>query len=90
MYAETLQYLESLAKFGVRPGLERIEALMKLMDNPDRTYRTVHVTGSNGKGSTTAFIASILRCAGIRTAMFTSPHLESYTERMVIYGENIS
>ena len=89
MYAKALQYLESLAKFGIRPGLDRIEALMKLMGNPERKYRTIHVTGSNGKGSTTAFIASILQSSGIRTAMFTSPHLESYTERMVIDDERI-
>ena len=89
-YEQALSYLASVAKFGIQPGLHRIEKLLALMGNPERQYRTIHVTGTNGKGSTTAFIAAILNAAGIRTGMFTSPHLVDYTERIVISGNMIS
>lgn len=89
-YEQAISYLASAAKFGIQPGLQRIEKLLALMGNPERQYRTIHVTGTNGKGSTTAFIAAILNAASIRTGMFTSPHLVDYTERIVINGNMIS
>lgn len=85
-----LHYLESLGKFGSQPGLDRIAKLLDLMNHPERAYKTIHITGTNGKGSTTAFIASILQAAGIRTAMFTSPHLLDYYERFVVDGRQIT
>lgn len=85
-YEEALDYLASLNKFGINLGLARIEKLLNLMKHPERRFKTVHVTGTNGKGSTTATIASILTASGIKTGMYTSPHLIDYTERMVING----
>lgn len=89
-YEQALEYLATLGKFGINLGLARIEKLLDLMGRPERRFRSVHVTGTNGKGSTTAMLASILQAAGIRTGMYTSPHLEDYTERFVIDGQPVS
>lgn len=89
-YEESLDYLSNLCKFGINLGLARIEKLLELMDHPERRFKTIHVTGTNGKGSTTAMLASILKAAGIKTGMYTSPHLVNYTERMMINGLEIS
>lgn len=83
-YKEALEYLDSLNKFGIRLGLARIQRLLELMGNPERAYKTIHVTGTNGKGSTTAMLASILHHAGIRAGMYISPHLLDYTERITV------
>jgi len=89
-YEESLTYLAHLCKFGINLGLARIEKLLEFMDHPEQRFKTIHVTGTNGKGSTTAMLASILTAAGIKTGMYTSPHLASYTERMMIDGVAIS
>jgi len=89
-YTEALAYIESLGKFGIQLGLVRIEALLDHLDHPEREFRSVHVTGTNGKGSTTAMLASMLTEAGIRTGMYTSPHLVDYPERMRLNGLDIS
>jgi dihydrofolate synthase/folylpolyglutamate synthase len=89
-YTDALAYLESLGTFGIQLGLSRIEALMDRLDHPERRFRSIHVTGTNGKGSTTAMIASVLTEAGVRTGMYTSPHLVDYPERMRINGADIT
>lgn len=89
-YPEALAYLASLGKFGIQLGLKRIEALLEVLDHPERRFRSIHVTGTNGKGSTTAFIARILLQAGIRSGMYISPHLIDYPERMTLNGTEIS
>lgn len=89
-YEESLTYLNNICKFGINLGLARIEKLLELMGHPERQFKTIHVTGTNGKGSTTAMLASILKAAGIKTGMYTSPHLFEYTERMMIDGQEIS
>ncbi len=89
-YQETLLYLESLGKFGIRLGMERIEGLLHEMGNPEQKIKTVHVTGTNGKGSVSSMIANILRAAGLKVGKFTSPHLVKYNERIVVNGEEIS
>jgi dihydrofolate synthase/folylpolyglutamate synthase len=89
-YEESLAYLANLNKFGINLGLARIEKLLELMDHPERKFKTIHVTGTNGKGSTTAMLTSILTAAGIKTGMYTSPHLIQYTERMIVNGQEIS
>ena len=89
-YEESLAYLDELNVFGMNFGLARIEKLLYLLGEPQKAYRTIHVTGTNGKGSVTAMLASGLRSAGIRTGMYISPHLSSYTERMVIDGRQVS
>ena len=91
-YAESVRFLYSLgneiqtAKF----GLERITRLLDALGNPHRTGRFVHVAGTNGKGSTSAMIEAGLRAAGIRTGLYTSPHLVEPTERIRIAGKEIS
>ena len=85
-YKEALEWIFSIKRFGSKLGLEYMGHLLELMDNPQEDFRSVHVTGTNGKGSTTAMVASILSKAGFRTGMFTSPHLSSFTERIQING----
>lgn len=89
-YVEAIAYLEQCASFGIKPGLERIEQLLAALGNPERAYKVVHVTGTNGKGSVTSFIASVLTCSGHKVGRYTSPHLVSYTERFCIGEEPIS
>ena len=83
-YQESIAYLEGLSRFGIRLGLERMQELVIRLGHPEKKYPTIHITGTNGKGSTTACLAAILQEAGFRTGMYTSPHLERYTERMRI------
>jgi dihydrofolate synthase / folylpolyglutamate synthase len=72
------------------PSLERIQALVDLLGDPQRAYRAVHLTGTNGKTSTSRMIDALLRGAGLRTGRFTSPHLESMTERISVDGEPVA
>jgi dihydrofolate synthase/folylpolyglutamate synthase len=74
----------------VAPTLGRIRALTELLGEPQRAYPVIHLTGTNGKGSTAAMIESLLRADGLRTGRFTSPHVMSVTERITIDGEPIS
>ena len=74
----------------IRPRLEPTKRAVELLGDPQRTYRVIHITGTNGKTSTTRFIERILREHGLRTGRFTSPHLLKFTERMAIDGEPVS
>ncbi|HWR43322.1 folylpolyglutamate synthase/dihydrofolate synthase family protein [Sporomusa sp.] len=89
-YEQTLAYLENLSKFGINLGMARIERLLELMQQPQRRFKSIHVTGTNGKGSTTAMLSAILTASGIKTGMYTSPHLVDYPERMVVNGQEIT
>ena len=89
-YEEALTYLEDTSSFGIKPGLERIRALLQALGNPERDYKIIHVTGTNGKGSVTTYISYALFTSGLRVGRFTSPHLESYTERIEINDVQIS
>uniref|UniRef100_A0A831U6J7 Dihydrofolate synthase/folylpolyglutamate synthase n=1 Tax=Geobacter metallireducens TaxID=28232 RepID=A0A831U6J7_GEOME len=89
-YEETLNHIYSLRRFGIRPGLGRIAALLERLGNPQERLQVVHVAGTNGKGSTAAFLASIMTAAGRRAGLFTSPHLTSFTERIRIDGTEIA
>lgn len=89
-YQRTIDYLYGLQKHGMKFGLDNIRTLMSLFGNPHRAFRAIHVAGTNGKGSTSAMIESILRTAGVRTGLFTSPHLLSFTERIRINGQEIT
>ncbi|ACM20225.1 folylpolyglutamate synthetase [Geotalea daltonii FRC-32] len=88
-YQEILNHIYSLGRFGIRPGLDRITALLQALDNPQSTFKSVHVAGTNGKGSTSCFMASMLAEGGYRVGLFTSPHLISFTERIRINGMEI-
>lgn len=87
---EVLEKLYSRRRFGIRPGVERVRLLLDHLGNPERSFRSIHVVGTNGKGSTSAYLASILSAAGLRTALFTSPHLVSFTERFRVNGTEIT
>jgi len=83
------KYLESLTRFGVRLGLGRVRELLGALGNPHRAFPAVHVTGTNGKGSVSRMIASILEEAGYRTGLYISPHLERFNERISVDGKDI-
>jgi len=89
-YEEAIQYIHSTYKFGMKLGLENIRRLLGYMGNPEKNLKIIHVAGTNGKGSTSSFISSILKEAGYKVALYTSPYLEEFEERMKINGENIS
>lgn len=75
---------------GIKPGLERMEKLMDLLDNPHRRLKFIHVAGTNGKGSVCAYLTEVIRQCGYDVGTFTSPYIESYNERIRINGQNIS
>lgn len=85
-----LDYLFSLERFGIKLGLETTEKLLSMMGNPERSYKTIHVAGTNGKGSTCSFLASVLRSQGYRVGLYTSPHLMKFNERIQVNGIEIT
>ena len=87
--SDRLDFLDGLQHTGIRPGLGRTRALMARLGHPERAFPSVLITGTNGKGSTAAFLESILRVAGYRTGLFTSPHLLEVRERIRIDGEQV-
>ena len=89
-FEDSVNFLESFAGFGIRPGLQRITKLLEMLDNPQNKYKTIHVTGTNGKGSVCAMLSQILKTADIKVGLFTSPHLVSYRERIRINNEDIT
>lgn len=98
-YREAIEYLHSLTDYERRRierytpetlDLSRVERLLEMLGNPHRAYRSVHVAGTKGKGSTAAMVESTLRVAGYRTALYTSPHLHTFRERIRVDGTMIS
>ena len=87
-YQESITWLEKATSFGIKPGLKRIESLLFHLGNPENKYKVIHITGTNGKGSTAAFLTSVLETSGIRVGRYTSPHLLTYTERIYALGRN--
>ena len=83
-YSEALEYLYSLTHSGIKLGLENTSKLLEYFENPHLGIRTVHISGTNGKGSTAAIIESILRTAGLKTGLYTSPHILDFRERIQI------
>ncbi|MFC4427940.1 bifunctional folylpolyglutamate synthase/dihydrofolate synthase [Deinococcus navajonensis] len=86
MSGASLDWLFSRQRFGMQPGLGRIEALLALLGHPERQSRMVLVGGTNGKGSTAASLAAMLQAGGRRVGLFTSPHLTHFAERFVVQG----
>ena len=91
-YEESVQYLLSLGHetLTIKLGLRNTELLLQSLDNPEHAFPAVQIAGTNGKGSTAAMLDSICRAAGIKTGLYTSPHLVSITERIRIAGQDIS
>ena len=88
-YQEAMKYITEVGNFGSNYGLERTYKLLELLDNPQDKLKIIHVAGTNGKGSTTAMITSMLKGCGYKVGMYTSPFLEEFEERIQINGENI-
>jgi dihydrofolate synthase / folylpolyglutamate synthase len=89
-YEETIRFLYSLERFGILLGLENITGLLQDLGNPQHTFPSVHVAGSNGKGSTSSFIFNVLREAGLDAALYTSPHLNDFRERIRLNDRLVS
>jgi len=87
---EAEKYIHSTLKFGIKPGLERISFMLERLGRPQDSFRAVHVAGTNGKGSTCAMFDSVLRAAGYRVGLYTSPYIEHFRERIKIDGEMVS
>ncbi|WP_223702957.1 bifunctional folylpolyglutamate synthase/dihydrofolate synthase [Sutcliffiella deserti] len=85
-YEEALNWIHSRLRFGIKPGVKRMEWMMERLNNPHRKIKTIHVAGTNGKGSTVTFIRNILEESGYRVGTFTSPYIESFNERISING----
>ncbi len=89
-YQKCLDKIYKLGRFGIKLELDTISNILNLLDNPEKKYNLVHVAGTNGKGSTATYIASILQKAGFKTGVYTSPHLVQFNERIAINGRHIS
>lgn len=90
LYDNAVKLLTSQGKFYINLGLERISSVLKLLGNPHDNLKCIHVAGTNGKGSVCAIIAEVLKTSGIKTGLYTSPHIFEYTERLKINGIDIS
>ncbi len=88
-YKEALAYIDSVGFFGSKPGLSRIGELLEKLGDPQKGMKFIHIAGTNGKGSCAAMSASVLKAAGYRTGLFTSPYLYRFNERMQINGKEI-
>lgn len=88
-YKESLNYIHSLNRFGIKPGLERINALLKRLGNPEGKLKCIHIAGTNGKGSTSTALANIMIAEGKKTGLFISPFVVNFRERIQINGEYI-
>ncbi len=89
-YEDTVTYLYSLQKHGIKLGLSNTKELMGILGEPQNSFHSIHIAGTNGKGSTASMIASILKESGFKTGLFTSPHLISFTERIRVNSDQIS
>ena len=88
-YSEAIEYLYNLKIFGMSLGLVRIEHLLKILGSPPLGLKSIHIAGTNGKGSVAAMLSSILQAAGYRVGLFTSPHLIDFEERILVDGNKI-
>ena len=89
-YKNCLQTMYGLRRFGIKLGLGTIRQILNGLENPQRQFYSIHVAGTNGKGSVAATLASILTSAGYKTGLYTSPHLVRFNERITIDNKHIS
>ena len=89
IYTEAVDYIHSLLKFGIRPGLSGMDALLRLLGNPHKGLKYVHVAGTNGKGSTSTAISNVLCEAGYRVGLYTSPYVTHFLERVQFMGKPV-
>ncbi len=89
-YEEAIAYIHSTNRPFCKPGLERVSALLSALGHPERELSCIHIGGTNGKGSTSSMLASVLGAAGYRVGLYTSPYILEFNERIRVNGENIS
>lgn len=89
-YQEALEYIDSLKKYGIVPGLDSIRELCRRLGDPQDRLQFVHIAGTNGKGSVLAYVSTVLRCAGYRVGRYISPTVRDYRERIQVNGRNIT
>jgi dihydrofolate synthase/folylpolyglutamate synthase len=89
-YSDTIDYLYGLRKYGIKLGLEKTDIILSLLGSPHKSFRSLHVAGTNGKGSVSAMLSSILAAHDYTVGLFTSPHLASFTERIRVGKEEIT
>lgn len=90
MTTDPFDWLFGLAQFGIKFGLHNIHAIVEALDHPERRFRSIHIAGTNGKGSVTAIVDAALRGAGFRTGRYTSPHLLDLSERFAVNGTPVT
>jgi dihydrofolate synthase / folylpolyglutamate synthase len=89
-YEECLQTIYKLGRFGIKLELDTIYDILERIGKPQNNFKTIHIAGTNGKGSTAAYIAAILQEAGFKTGLYTSPHLVRFNERIIVNGREIT
>ena len=89
IYTEAVEYIHSLLKFGIRPGLNGMDALLHFLGDPHKDLKYVHVAGTNGKGSTSTAISNVLTDAGYKVGLYTSPYVTDFLERVQFCGKPI-
>ena len=89
-WEEAINHINSVSRYGNKPGVECTKAVLDKLGNPEQKLKIIHVAGTNGKGSTCMYLASILMECGLKTGVFTSPHLIRENERIRIDGKDIS
>ena len=87
---EVVEWISEQLRFGIRPGLERMEVALERLNNPHLKIQTIHIAGTNGKGSTVTYLRSVLQDAGYQVGTFTSPYIETFHERISLNGVPIS
>src|SRR5436190_20508957 len=90
MTEDELDYMYGLERLGVKPGLSVMEKIMEVLGHPERQFKTIHIAGTNGKGSTASFMASVFQETGYVVGLYTSPHLVKFNERIQISGIEIT
>ncbi|MBM7648928.1 dihydrofolate synthase/folylpolyglutamate synthase [Bacillus ectoiniformans] len=89
-YEEAINWIHGRLRLGIKPGLQRMEWMMERLNHPERHLKTIHVGGTNGKGSTVTYLRSILQESGYQVGTFTSPYIETFNERISVNGVPIS
>ncbi|MGZ7196444.1 bifunctional folylpolyglutamate synthase/dihydrofolate synthase, partial [Streptococcus pyogenes] len=89
-YQESLEWIHSKLKFGIKPGIERVKWLLQELGNPQDKVKGVHIVGTNGKGSTVNYLQNIFTAAGYEVGTFTSPFIMDFRERISLNGQMIS
>lgn len=88
-YDEAIHWINSRLRFGIKPGLERMQWIMEKLGSPEKKLKVIHIGGTNGKGSTVTYLRSILNEAGYKVGTFTSPYIETFNERISVNGAPI-